>query len=49
MTKDQKLTFRVSAADAARIQAAAVADDRAVADFLRRIVLSYLDKDHSHV
>jgi uncharacterized protein (DUF1778 family) len=44
-TKDAKINFRVSTEDAARIQAAAVAAKRSVADFVRVAVLSKLDKE----
>ena len=41
-TKDKMLTFRVPAADVARIQSAADADSRSVADFVRRVVLEHI-------
>jgi uncharacterized protein (DUF1778 family) len=40
--KDKMLTFRVPTADAARIQAAAIADNRKVADFVRLVVLEHI-------
>ena len=43
--KDAQINFRVSVADAARIQSAAVATNRSVADFVRLTVLAQLDKE----